>query len=172
MYSAIKVNGKKLYEYAREGKDIERTEREIEIYSINIEKLDYEKNEMIFRVSCSKGTYIRTLCETIAKLFGTVGFMKELQRTKIDNYKIEDSIKISELEACENKEKFIISIEKIFEKCEKIELNNRKKELFLNGVKLTQNVNSGIYRIYSNLEFLGLGTIENNLLKRDVIIEK
>ena len=127
MYSAIKVNGKKLYEYAREGKDIERTEREIEIYSINVEKLDYEKNEMTIKVSCSKGTYIRTLCETIAKAFGTIGFMKELTRTKVDRYKIEESVKISELESCENKEKFVISIEKIFEKCEKIELNNRKK---------------------------------------------
>ena len=72
MYSAIKVNGKKLYEYAREGKSIERAEREIEIYSICIEKIDYDNNEMTIKVSCSKGTYIRTLCESIAEQFGTI----------------------------------------------------------------------------------------------------
>ncbi len=72
MYSAIKVNGKKLYEYAREGKQIDRAAREIEIYSISIEKIDYDNNEMIIKVSCSKGTYIRTLCESIAEEFGTI----------------------------------------------------------------------------------------------------
>lgn len=72
MYSAIKVAGKKLYEYARNGIEVERKPREIEIYSIDVEKIDYEENEIEFRVSCSKGTYIRTLCETIAEMLGTV----------------------------------------------------------------------------------------------------
>lgn len=72
MYSAIKVDGKKLYEYARNGIEIEREAREIEIYSIDVEKFDYEENEILFRVKCSKGTYIRTLCETIAEVLGTV----------------------------------------------------------------------------------------------------
>ena len=79
MYSAIKINGKKLYEYAREGKEIERSAREIEIYSIIVEKIDYENNEITIKVACSKGTYIRTLCELIAEKFGTVRIYERIK---------------------------------------------------------------------------------------------
>ena len=67
MYSAVKVNGKKLYEYAREGKEIVREARKIEIYDIQAIEFNYEDNEIRFKVQCSKGTYIRTLCESIAE---------------------------------------------------------------------------------------------------------
>lgn len=172
MYSAIKVNGKKLYEYAREGKEVERQEREIEIYSIDVENLDYENNEITFRVKCSKGTYIRTLCETIAERIGTVGYMKALNRTKVDNFDIRESVKLSELEESVEKEKYVITLEKIFEKNDSINLDNRKKDLFLNGVKLTFKVPDGVYKIYNNDKFLGLGIVKNELLKRDVIVEE
>lgn len=79
MYSAIKVNGKKLYEYARKGKTVEIKPREIEIYSINLNKIDNENKEIVFEVSCSKGTYIRSLCEDIAKALNTV---RLYERTK------------------------------------------------------------------------------------------
>ena len=72
MYSAIKVNGKKLYEYAREGKEIELKERDIEIFNIQLKNVDYENQEISYIVDCSKGTYIRTLCEDIAKKLNTV----------------------------------------------------------------------------------------------------
>ncbi|MCL2384146.1 MAG: tRNA pseudouridine(55) synthase TruB [Oscillospiraceae bacterium] len=77
-YSAVKVNGKKLYEYAREGKDVEVKPRDIEIYDIELKSIS--GNEITFETSCSKGTYIRVLCEDIAEKLGTVGYMKELQR--------------------------------------------------------------------------------------------
>lgn len=173
MYSAIKVNGKKLYEYAREGKEVKVNKRDIEIYNIDILDINYDKNEIEFSVSCSKGTYIRTLCEDIANALGTVGYMSSLKRTKINNFKIEDSITLDELEKSkDNKlylEEKIISIEDIFKNKDKIELNNRKKELFLNGVKLTFKSENALYRIYNNNEFLGIGIVENNLLKRDII---
>ena len=171
MYSAIKVNGKKLYEYARAGQEIERAEREIEIYRILVENIDFENNEIRFKVACSKGTYIRTLCETIAEMLGTIGYMKELQRTKVDKFLIDDSVTLSELEQSDDKNKYIISIEKIFREKERINLNSKKTELFLNGVQLTYELCDGIYRIYSNDKFLGLGTIKNELLKRDIIVE-
>ena len=79
MYSAVKVDGKKLYEYARKDLEPERKPRDIDIYSITLIKFD--NNEVVFEVSCSKGTYIRTLCEDIASRLGTVGYMKELERT-------------------------------------------------------------------------------------------
>ena len=83
MYSAIKVNGKKLYEYARSGKKIEVKAREIEIYAIDLIEVSNKNNEITFRVHCSKGTYIRSLCEDIAEKLNTVGFMKELTRIKV-----------------------------------------------------------------------------------------
>ena len=167
MYSAIKINGKKLYEYAREGKEVKLEAREIEIYKIEL--LEYQNNKIKFEVECSKGTYIRTLCENIAKKLGTVGYMEELQRTKVNNFKIEDSILLDDI-TLENAEKNMIKIEEVFKEKAKIKLDNKKLELFLNGVKLTYNLPNSIYRIYNNEQFIGIGVIENKLLKRDIVI--
>ena len=71
-FSAVKINGKKLYEYSREGQEIEIPKREIEIYEINLLKINHESKQIIFEVACSKGTYIRVLCEDIAEKLGTV----------------------------------------------------------------------------------------------------
>ena len=167
MYSAIKVDGKKLYEYAREGKTVELKPREIEILDINL--IRYENNEIEFSVRCSKGTYIRTLCEDIAKKLGTIGYMKELQRTSVNEFNIEDSISLEELENINVLEK-IISIEEIFKDKPRIELNSRKLELFLNGVQLIHDLEDELYRIYNNNNFIGLGIVKNKLLKRDIVI--
>lgn len=167
MYSAIKINGKKLYEYAREGKNIEIPERNIEIYSIKLIKLDKINSEIQYEVKCSKGTYIRVLCEDIAKKIGTVGFMKELNRINVDKFSIENSYSFEDLE---NENYKIITMEELFSDLPKIELNNRKKELFLNGVMLTHNLPNGIYNIYNNDMYIGTGTINKNLLKRDIIL--
>ena len=173
-YSAIKVNGKKLYEYARENKDVEIKAREVEIYSIKILYINYDENEIDFEVSCSKGTYIRTLCEDIAKKLETCGYMKELKRIRVNNFKIENSISLEELEQNKDNEEFlknnIISIEKVFENKNRINLNEKKKELLLNGVKLTYNLEDDIYLVYSNNKFIGLGEVKEKLLKRDVIV--
>ncbi|MBO4816314.1 MAG: tRNA pseudouridine(55) synthase TruB [Clostridia bacterium] len=168
IYSSIKVNGKKLYEYAREQKDVDIPSREIEIYNIDLRSFN-GKDEVVFEVECSKGTYIRTLCEDIAKRLGTIGYMKELERTKVNEFNIEDSISIEKLTVEKIREK-IITIEEIFKDKEKINLDNKKLQLFLNGVMLTKKMKDGIYRIYSNKNFIGLGIIKNNLLKRDIII--
>lgn len=167
MYSAIKVKGKKLYEYAREGKQVDIKPRQIEIYNIKLKK--YQKNEITFEVECSKGTYIRTLCEDIAKKLGTIGLMKNLERIKVDTFDIENAILLEKLDYITIKER-IIPIEKIFLNKMKIDLNDRKLELFLNGVKLSHDLNDGLYRIYNNNKFIGLGIVKNKLLKRDVVI--
>lgn len=169
IYSAIKINGKKAYEYARKGQTVELEARNIEIYSIDLIKI--ENNEITFEVSCSKGTYIRTLCEDIAKKLGTIGYMKELTRTNVNEFKLGNAVTIDEIK--ENslivKEK-VINIETIFKDKPELKLNDRKKELFLNGVRLTFEEPNDIYRIYNNNEFIGLGIVQDNLLKRDVII--
>ena len=171
MYSAIKVNGKKLYEYARKGEKIEKKPRKIEIYKIDLIKIDIENKTIEFKVECSKGTYIRTLCENIAEKLETVGYMKELKRTKVGEFEIEDAIKIQELENEEIKQSNFITLEKYFDKNEKIVLEDAKLKLFLNGVKLTYNNKDGIYKIYNKNRFIGIGTIKNKLLKRDIIVE-
>ncbi len=168
MYSAIKINGKKLYEYARKGQKIQIKPRQIEIYEINLIEINEKQKEIIFKVHCSKGTYIRTLCEKIAENLGTCGYMKELKRTQVGEFKIEDAIEIEELE--NNAKNNIITVEEYFEDSPQIELSEYKNKLFLNGVQLTFNMEDGIYRIYKNKNFIGIGTIKNNLLKRDIII--
>lgn len=168
IYSAIKVDGKKLYEYAREGKVVDIKPREIEISEIVLENYN-DKDEIVFKVTCSKGTYIRTLCEDIAKKLGTVGYMKELQRTKVNEFDIKDAINLEDLDNVNIEDK-MISIENLFINNDKIDLNNRKLELFLNGVQLTHDLNDGVYRIYNNNNFIGLGTVKDKLLKRDIVI--
>lgn len=174
IYSAIKINGKKLYEYARNGIEVEIPKREIEIYNIKLIKLDKNEKEIEFEVECSKGTYIRTLCEDIAKKLDTIGYMKSLTRTKVNNFKIENAITFEELEKNKDNKEWLISnsytMEEIFDYLPKLELNDRKKELFLNGVQLTFKEKDGLYNIYNNKNYLGTGTIKNELLKRDIII--
>ena len=170
MYSAIKVNGKKLYEYARKGQTVELKPRKIEIYKMELLNIDIQNKTIEFRVDCSKGTYIRALCENIAERIGTVGYMKELKRTRVGEFKIEDAITIQELEDSKNKLEKFITLEKFFEDSKNILLDDRKIKLFLNGVKLTCNYENGIYKIYHNDKFIGTGIVENNLLKRDIII--
>lgn len=167
MYSAIKINGKKLYEYAREEKEVKIEPRNIEIYKIEL--LEYQNNKIKFEVECSKGTYIRTLCEDISQKLGTVGYMEELQRTTVNTFKIEDSILLDDI-TLENAEKNIIKIEKVFKEKDKINLDNKKLEMFLNGVKLTYSLSEDIYRIYNNENFIGIGILKNGLLKRDIVI--
>lgn len=176
IYSAIKVNGKKLYEYARKGQNVEIKPREIEIYDIKLINIDAQKKQIQFEVFCRKGTYIRSLCEDIAEKLETVGYMESLKRIQVGDFKIEESSKIQELE--ENKEdtKYleskIISVEEIFKNKEKIKLDDKKMQLFLNGVKITQNQENDIYRIYDkNEKFIGIGIIQDKLLKRDIILD-
>ena len=95
MYSALKVNGKKLYELAREGQEVERKARRITIHKIRI--LEINLPEVKLEVTCSKGTYIRTLCHDIGNLLGTGGCMEELTRTKVGRFELKDSLKLEEL---------------------------------------------------------------------------
>ena len=172
MYSAIKVNGKKLYEYARKGQTIEVTSRNIEIYNIELISINNKENEITYKVNCSKGTYIRTLSEDIAKAIGTIGYMKNLIRTKVGDFEIEHSIKVSELEEKKDYfDNFIITIESFFENKDKINLTENQVQRFLNGVKISIKKEDEIYRIYDfSNKFLGIGCIKNNFLKREIVL--
>lgn len=166
-YSAIKVNGKKLYEYARKGQEVEIKPREVEIYNIEITNIQKEKKQIEFKVSCSKGTYIRTLCEDIAEKMRTVGYMKELKRTKVGNFNIKQAITLEQLQEKENIK--IITIEEMFKDKEEIILEDSKIILLLNGVKMNIEKPKGIYRIYNKQnKFIGLGIVQNKILKIDI----
>ena len=167
IYSAIKKNGKKLYEYARAGEKVEIEARQIEIYTIEL--LEYEEKNVRFTVSCSKGTYIRSLCEDIANKLNTVGYMKNLKRLQVGNFNIENAICIDNLNL-ENIDKYVYTLEDMLKENNSIKLNEYKLKLFLNGVKLSVNNLDGIYKIYVKSSFIGTGTVKNGLLKRDIIL--
>lgn len=175
IYSAIKVNGKKLYEYARNNQKIEVAPRQIKIYDMQLKEHQEDKNEIVFEVACSKGTYIRTLCEEIAKRLHTIGSMKELERVKVGEFHIKDAIRVEELKqnACESDwlQEHIITMETLLKNNPNLKLNDFKLRLFLNGVVLQVDVPDGVFKIYNQKGiFIGTGTILNKQLKRDVIV--
>ena len=179
MYSAIKVKGKKLYEYARKNIKVTVEPRNIEIYEIVLLDIDTTEKVIKFSVKCSKGTYIRSLCEDIAKALGTIGYMKELNRTKVGIFNIANSISIDELE--KNKEKkeilarYVIPIERAFIQIygnnNYIILDNKKLELLYNGVKLKSNIVDDLYRIYDEEnKIIGIASVQDGYLKREIYI--
>lgn len=128
MYSAVKVDGKKLYELAREGKTVERKARKVEIYSIEI--LRMELPEVEIEVRCSKGTYIRTLCHDIGEKLGVGGCMKSLLRTKVSIFELKDALRLSELQACKDQGRFfecVTPVDTIFPEYRKIVVRGERQ---------------------------------------------
>lgn len=175
MYSAIKVGGKKLYEYARIGEKVEVKPRQIKIYDIELLNMNRDTMEIVFRVSCSKGTYIRTLCEDIAKELSTVGTMTALVRTKAGDFTLDKSIELEKLltlSTDEIEKNYFIDIETAFKSSGSINLrSDNELKLFINGMMLVKKMKNDVYRIYDkDRKFIGLGVIQNNILKRDIVL--
>ena len=176
MYSAIKVNGKKLYEYARSGKSVNIPEREIEIYDLKLLDISNDEKLLTFEIYCSKGTYVRSICEKIAESLGTVGYMKELKRTMVGDFRIDDAITIQELKDNFTNADFInkklISIEDFFKQKENVILNEKQLNLFLNGVMIGEDYNGDFAKIYNqNHSFIGIAICVDGKLKRKIIID-
>ena len=134
MYSALKVNGKRLYELARAGKDVERKGRPVEIHSIEI--LSVSLPEITFRVACSKGTYIRTLCHDIGQKLGCGGTMKSLKRTRVGIFTIDGALKLSQLEelAAQGRlEEKVIPVEAMFTELPALTVKDAFARLIENG---------------------------------------
>ncbi len=134
MYSALKVNGRKLYELAREGIEVERKARKIVIYDIVIESIQYPRVTMT--IKCSKGTYIRTLCHDIGEKALLHGCMEKLVRTKVSTFTIENSLKLAEIEQLVQSDKienYIMSIDKTFESYKKCVVSEEFSRLLYNG---------------------------------------
>ncbi|ROR30823.1 tRNA pseudouridine55 synthase [Mobilisporobacter senegalensis] len=166
MFSALKVNGKKLYELAREGIEIERKARNVHIHHIEIVRIDEDEIKMV--VSCSKGTYIRTLCHDIGEKLGCGGCMKNLVRTKVSRFVIEDSLKLSDVEKLRDGDKLgphIIKIEDMFLDYSKVMVSEEYTKFIYNGNKINKDMllNNNLsnttkqIRVYDCLEqFIGL----------------
>lgn len=148
MYSAIKQNGRKLYELAREGKKALRTPRRINIYSIDIVSIDLPF--VIIDVHASKGTYIRSLCDDIGARLGCGAVMTALRRTETAGFDIEDAYTVAELDAMENPETVLIPTDKLFSGLPAIHLNAKQEKSIINGVRMTWRTGTEgqRYRVY------------------------
>ncbi len=141
MYSAIKVNGRKLYELARKGEEIERKKRKVFIYSIDILEYNFP-DECLLDVKCSKGTYIRTLCSDIGNALGCGGHMASLTRTETSGFVLENSIKIDELKrlAEENRiSEAVIPMENFFESWKKAYVKPEAEKILVNGGRIYED---------------------------------
>jgi len=169
MYSALKVNGQKLCDLARKGITVERKSRPVKIHQIEIISIQLPEVEMI--VSCSKGTYIRTLCDDIGKKLGCFGCMKSLLRTKVDRFLLEDTYKLSELEELvklpEEKWQFLAPVDIVFHKYQSITAKEEARKLVINGNRIpadmlldfSESKMQETVRLYdSDNKFIGLYT--------------
>lgn len=139
MYSALKVNGKKLYELAREGVTVERKARKVQILSVDIKSVDMDNNTVTMEVECSKGTYIRTLCEDIGNKLGCYGCMKALKRIRVSSFGISDAKTLDEIANINSSGKLddiLVRVDSVFGDCKAIN-TPAKADLYLyNGNKL------------------------------------
>ncbi|MGN0400248.1 MAG: tRNA pseudouridine(55) synthase TruB [Blautia sp.] len=141
MYSALKVNGRKLYELAREGKTVERKPRTVTFYEIEIQ--DISLPMVRFSVTCSKGTYIRTLCHDIGAGLGCGGCMESLLRTRVERFTAEESLTLEQIEKAVKENTLmdcIVSIEEMFSSCEKISMPEEMDILLHNGNAVPSDV--------------------------------
>ena len=162
MYSALKQNGVRLYELARKGIEVERKGRLVNIY--NLEDIKINNPYISMKVTCSKGTYIRSLCYDIGEKLGVFATMMQLNRVKTSVFSQEKSININELTK-ENINDYILSMEEALEKYDKIVVNKKYVKLLVNGVRVADGrftkdkvINNKLYRVYDDENnFIGLG---------------
>ena len=134
MYSALKVQGKKLYELAREGIEVERQPRKVVFYEIEIFSIELPRVK--FRVTCSKGTYIRTLCHDIGQKLGCGGCMEDLKRIRVDRFSVEESRTLSQIETLVKEGKageIIVSVEEMFSECPAVSKGEKFDKMLENG---------------------------------------
>ncbi|OON94252.1 MAG: tRNA pseudouridine(55) synthase TruB [Candidatus Epulonipiscioides saccharophilum] len=174
MYSAIKINGQKLYELARQNIIIDRPSRKVKIFDLlQTQPFNNKTNTFKIKVTCSKGTYIRTLCTDIGHKLACGAYMGELIRTRVGNFDIKDSITLSELEKHKlDLSKYLISLESMFLQYPKIIIDKNLNKFLYNGNPLTINIDAienAFFRVYDYLDhFVGLYKWKNNKL----VVEK
>lgn len=164
MYSALKHKGRKLYELAREGKTVERKQRKIKIYDFEI--LDFDFPYARLKITCSKGTYIRSLVDDLGENLKTFATVKELRRLKVGDFDVKDAIKIEDFEKMDSDQilKNLISIDKALGQYEKIILDKSYYKQATNGMTMKVDFDKkveGYLRVYVKDLFIGLGEYKN-----------
>lgn len=167
MYSAIKIGGKKLYELARKGQSVERAPRKITVSSIEI--IGKEGNDYILKIACSKGTYIRTLCNDIGALLGCGACMSSLRRVRAGAFSIEDAHSIDEVENAANDGRVVdimLPVDTLFSALPELKVPESTANRLKTGNIIKISAADGDYRVYSDSgEFLLVGKVENGKLK-------
>lgn len=167
-YSAVKVNGKKLYEYARAGIEIERPVRKIEIKSLISTASD--GHETSFICSCSKGTYIRQLVADIGRSLGSLATLSALERRAVGPFRFEEAIPISKIKLMDREEleRYILPLDYAIKNLTRLDLTSALASRAKNGqiIKLNRPISGGTYRVYEdNGNFIGIGLVNNDSLK-------
>lgn len=163
MYSALKVNGKKLYELARKGQEVERQPRPITVFELT--NLGFDGTRLRLRVKCSKGTYIRTLCQDIGEALGCGGCMEALRRVRAGEYGIEDAVPLEQLLESETPEQYLRSLDTMFAHCPAVTLTANQEKRCRNGNPFSSPLPQGTYRAYSQSgEFLMLAKVEDGVM--------
>lgn len=167
MYSAVRVNGKRLYELARKGIEVERKPRKITVYSI--ERKGRESGDIVLDIKCSKGTYIRTLCSDIGERLGCGACMSALRRTEAGMFSVENAYTLDEVirEAeIGDVSSLLLPTESIFSEYERITVSASAEAKVRNGNPVSFSAQDGTYRVCSQQgEFLALGRCENGIIK-------
>jgi len=163
MYSALKVNGQKLCDLARKGKEVERKPRPITIHELTL--LETTANTLRLRVRCSKGTYIRTLCKDIGEALGCGGCMQQLRRVTAGEYTIEESVPLQTLLDAQDPEQYLRGVDTMFRNYPAVKLTANQEKRCRNGNSFTVNLAEGTYRAYSQSgEFLMLARVEDGVM--------
>ncbi|MBR3949964.1 MAG: tRNA pseudouridine(55) synthase TruB [Oscillospiraceae bacterium] len=163
MYSALKVNGQKLCDLARKGKEVERKPRPITIHELTL--LEMGENTLRLRVRCSKGTYIRTLCKDIGEHLGCGGCMQQLRRVTAGEYTIEEAVPLQELLDTPEPEKYLRGVDTMFRGCPEVTLTANQEKRCRNGNAFSVKLEAGNYRAYSQTgEFLMLAKVEDGVM--------
>ena len=163
MYSALKVNGQKLCDLARKGKEVERQPREIEIFEL--ECLEFTGTTARLRVRCSKGTYIRTLCKDIGEALGCGGCMAELRRVQAGEYTIAESVPLAELLDTTEPEKYLRPVDTMFRNYPEVTLTEKQELRCRNGNSFSIQLPDGTYRAYAkDGEFLMLAQVDSGIM--------
>ena len=160
MYSALKVNGQKLCDLARKGKEVERQPREIEIFELTC--LEFTGDTAKLRVRCSKGTYIRTLCKDIGEALGCGGCMAALRRVTAGEYTIAEAVPLQVLLDTQEPEKYLRGVDTMFRNYPAVTLTEKQETRCRNGNSFSVKLEEGTYRVYGKGgEFLALSQVEN-----------
>ena len=165
MYSAVKIGGKKLYELARQGKTVERKPRQIEL--LELELLSGENADWQFRVRCSKGTYVRTLCHDIGQALGCGGCMSSLRRTKAGGYGLDRAVTMEEIISMDDPAACLLPVDSVFDRLPRVTVHENQLRAIYNGAAVkASGLADGPYRVYApDGTFLMVGLAEGGTLK-------